>query len=68
VYGFGHGDYIQLHAENGETWRGSAEVGAGDTIRYRFQTPSGETITGLSDEWGLILRDQTGRTWRGFVE
>jgi hypothetical protein len=68
VCGFGHGDYIRLRDENGNTWRGSAEQGADQTVRYRFQSETGHTITGISDSWGLILRDQKGRTWRGFVE
>lgn len=68
VYGFGHGDYIQLRDEHGRMWRGSAEQGADDTVHFRFRTPAGETVTGISDDWGLILRDSRGRTWRGFVE
>ncbi len=68
VYGFGHGDYIRLRDEQGNTWSGSAELGADDSVRYRFQDSAGQAITGISDTWGLILRGPRGRTWRGFIE
>jgi len=66
--GFGYGDFIRLRDEFGNVWRGSAEEGPNDTIRYRFRDALGRSVTGVSDTWGLVLRDERGKTWRGFVE
>ena len=66
--GFGYGDYIRLRDEFGNVWRGSAEEGPDDSVRYRFRDALGRTVTGVSDSFGLVLRDERGKTWRGFVE
>jgi hypothetical protein len=68
VSGFGYGDYIRLLDEYGNVWRGSAERGHENTVRYQFRDALGRSITGMSDSSGLVLRDECGRTWRGFVE
>ena len=66
--GFGYGDFIRLRDEFGNIWRGAAVEGPDDTVRYRFRDTLGRTVTGVSDTWGLVLRDERGKTWRGFVE
>ena len=68
LYGFGHGDHIRLRDEYGNIWRGSAEKGVDDSVRYTFRDANGRTITGVTDRSGLILRDEKGRTWRGFID
>lgn len=68
VYGFGYGDYIRLRDEYGNMWRGSAERMADDSVLYRFRDSQGRTITGVSDSFGMILRDDKGKTWRGFID
>lgn len=64
----GEGDCIRLRDENGNVWLGSGTREQDDTIRYRFRDQHGRYITGVSDSWGVILRDETGTTWRGFVD
>jgi hypothetical protein len=66
--GFGYGEFIRLRDEFGNIWRGSAEEGPDDSVRYRFRDALGRSVTGVSDTWGLVLRDERGKTWRGFVE
>ena len=66
--GFGYGDFIRLRDEFGNIWRGSAEEGPDESVRYRFRDALGRTVTGVSDSFGLVLRDERGKTWRGFVE
>ncbi len=68
VTGFGYGDFIRLLDEYGNVWRGSAERGSENTVRYHFRDALGRSMTGVSDSRGLVLRDQRGNTWRGFVE
>jgi hypothetical protein len=68
LYGFGHGDHIRLRDEHGNVWRGSAERGTDDAVRYTFRDPNGRTISGVSDSFGIILRDDKGKTWRGFID
>jgi hypothetical protein len=36
-------------------------------LRYRFRNSKGRSISGLSDSSGILLRDERGNTWRGFV-
>jgi len=69
LHGFGDGDFIRLRDEKGCEWRGTAEV-SDTTIRYRFQDQEGNYISGVSDEAssGILLRDDKGNTWRGFVD
>ena len=45
-----------------------AEEQGDNIIRYRFRDASGKSITGISDSFGIVLRDDKGNTWRGFVE
>ena len=68
VYGFGHGDFIRLRDEFGNTWRGTAERDTDNTVRYRFRDEKGQSVTGISDTYGVILRDEKGNTWRGFMD
>ncbi len=67
LYGYGHGDHIRLRDEHGNVWRGSAER-TDESVRYTFRDPNGRTITGVSDSFGIILRDDKGKTWRGFID
>ena len=68
VYGYGYGDYIRLRDEYGNVWRGMAEREYDDTVRYRFRDEKGRAITGVSDSYGVLLRDDRGTTWRGFID
>jgi hypothetical protein len=68
LHGFGYGDHIRLHDEYGNIWRGTADQGADDTVRYVFRDAMGRTITGVSDAFGIVVRDQKGKTWRGFID
>ena len=54
--------------EFGNVWRGLAERGDDNTIRYRFRDSKGKTVSGISDSYGIILRDQSGKVWRGFLD
>jgi hypothetical protein len=40
----------------------------GESVRYTFRDPNGNTISGVADGFGIILRDRRGKTWRGFIE
>jgi hypothetical protein len=68
LYGFGHGDHLQLRDEFGNVWRGTAEKVSEEAVRYTFRDCNGRTITGVSDSFGIVLRDDRGKTWRGFIE
>ncbi len=68
LYGFGHGDHLRLRDEFGNIWRGTAEKVSDEAVRYTFRDASGRTITGVSDNSGLVLRDGRGKTWRGFID
>lgn len=68
MYGSGYGDFIRLRDEFGNVWRGEAEKQADDTVRYRFRDSQGRSISGISDSFGVILRDDKGNTWRGFID
>lgn len=65
--GFGMGDFVRLKDEFGTVWQGMIDAQEGDTIRYRFRDPRGRVITGISDRYGIILRDESGVSWRGYV-
>lgn len=39
-----------------------------DIVRYQFRDAKGKSISGISDSFGIVLRDEKGNTWRGFVE
>ncbi len=68
MLGFGFGDHITIHDEFGALWRGTAERGDDDSVRYTFRNDKGHSISGVSDQFGVVLRDTRGRTWRGFVD
>jgi len=68
LYGAGHGDHLRLRDEFGNVWRGSAEKGVDDSVRYTFRDPNGHTITGVTEGSSIILRDEKGKVWRGFID
>ncbi len=69
VSGYGHGDQIKLKDEYGNIWRGSAERASHDSsIMYRFHDGKGRTLTGVSENMVVILRDEKGNTWKGFID
>jgi hypothetical protein len=68
LYGFGHGDHLRLRDEFGNIWRGTAEKVSEESVRYTFRDANGRTISGVSDSFGVVLRDGRGKTWRGFIE
>jgi hypothetical protein len=68
VHGYGEGDYIRMRDEYGNIWVGSATREQDDVVRYRFRDHRGKFITGVSDDYGVMLRDEKGNTWRGFVD
>ncbi|MGH9673712.1 MAG: hypothetical protein ACRD44_11075 [Bryobacteraceae bacterium] len=67
VYGTGDADLIRLRDEFGNTWWGQADQLDDNLIRYRFHDDQGNIISGLSDNYGILLRDPKGKTWRGYV-
>lgn len=68
VFGYGHGDHIKLTDEYGNVWRGSAQRMDTNAVAYRFRDSQGRTITGTSDSFGVILRDERGNIWKGFID
>ena len=66
--GFGDDDFIKLRYEHGNEWCGAAERQYDDSIRFRFRDGNGHYATGVGDNFGITLRDDQGRTWRGFVD
>ena len=68
TYGFGEGEFVRLRDEFGTVWNGTAEKEDRDTVRFRFRDAKGNQISGISDSYGITLRDQKGNTWRGFME
>lgn len=68
MFGYGEGDFIRLRDEYGTVWNGMADAMGDNIVRYRFRDSSGRSITGISDSFGIVLRDDKGNTWRGFVE
>lgn len=67
VSGFGYGDHIRLKDEYGNVWRGSAEKRKEDEVYYYFKDSKGRTLTGVSNSFVVILRDDHGETWKGFI-
>ena len=43
-------------------WNGSAERQDDNIIRYRFRDSHGNSISGISDSFGIVLRDEKGNT------
>jgi hypothetical protein len=68
VYGYGDGDYIKMKDEYGNVWQGTAERTTESSVVYRFRDGNGRTLTGVSDNMVVTLRDEKGRTWKGFVD
>ncbi len=68
AFGYGHGDHIKLKDEYGNVWRGSAVRNPDNSVVYRFRDSGGHSLTGVSDNVTVTLRDEKGRTWKGFVD
>jgi len=68
VFGYGHGDHIKLKDEYGNIWRGSALRNPDNSVVYRFRDAEGHSLTGVSENVLVTLRDEKGRTWKGFVD
>jgi hypothetical protein len=68
VHGYGHGDHIKLTDEYGNVWRGSAVRNSDNSVAYRFRDGDGRSLSGVSHDAVVILRDETGHTWKGFVD
>jgi hypothetical protein len=68
VFGYGHGDHIKMKDEYGNVWYGSAVCNPDNSVVYRFRDGKGRTLSGVSDSMGVTLRDETGKTWRGFID
>ena len=68
LHGSGYGEHIRLHDEYGNIWHGSAERCADQTVRYTFRDAIGRTISGIGGGFGVMLRDNHGKTWRGFLD
>jgi hypothetical protein len=69
IHGYGEGEYIRLRDEFGHIWVGGAtRDDDSHAVRYRFRDDNGRSITGVSDSHGVLLRDDKGKTWRGFVD
>lgn len=65
--GFGDGDFIRLRDEDGNLWQGTVDVNDDETKHYRFRDAKGNAISGYCDDFGVLLRDDKGRTWRGYI-
>jgi hypothetical protein len=67
AFGYGHGDHIKLEDEYGTEWHGSAERNDDNSVTYRFRTSNGASLSGVSTDAVVVLRDGRGNTWKGFV-
>jgi hypothetical protein len=67
VHGYGYGDNIKLKDEYGNIWCGTAQKRE-DDVYYRFRVSNGRVLTGVSNSFVLILRDDRGETWKGFID
>ena len=67
VSGYGYGDHIKLKDEYGNEWLGSASRADDNSVVYRFRDRKGHSLTGVSDNVALTLRDERGATWKGFI-
>jgi hypothetical protein len=68
VFGYGHGEHIKLKDEYGNVWRGSATRTADNLVEYRFRDGRGKSLSGISSDAVVTLRDEHGRTWKGVVD
>jgi len=68
VEGYGHGDHIRLKDEYGNVWQGTAIRSQDNSTIYQFRDGKGRTLIGMSDNVVVTLRDEKGKTWKGFVD
>jgi hypothetical protein len=68
VFGYGHGDHIKLKDEYGNIWRGSAVRNPDNSVVYKFRDTKGHSLSGVSSDSVVTLRDERGHTWKGFVD
>ncbi len=68
VCGYGRGDHIQLKDEFGNVWSGTAVRNPDNSVVYRFRDSTGKTLSGVSDNMVVTLRDEKGHTWKGFID
>ena len=68
VEGYGHGDHIKLKDEYGNVWLGSAVRTDDNSIEYRFRDGRGNSLSGVSSDAVVTLRDEQGKIWKGFVD
>jgi hypothetical protein len=66
--GFGIEGIVRLRDEYGVEWAGTAELQDGGITSYRLRSPQGATMSGISDGHAILLRDERGNAWRGFVD
>jgi len=66
--GFGIEGIVRLRDEYGVEWAGTAELQDGGITSYRLRSPQGATMSGISDGDAILLRDERGNAWRGFVD
>lgn len=67
ISGYGFGPNIKLTDEYGNVWVGSAERMNDNSVSYRFRNQNGRTISGISENAAVTLRDDKGGSWKGFV-
>ena len=68
VFGYGHGDHIKLKDEYDNIWFGSATRHPDNSVEYRFRNERGKSLSGISNDAVVTLRDESGQTWKGFVD
>ena len=49
-------------------WLGSATKCDDNSVEYRFRDGKGRTLSGVSDNVTVTLRDGHGKTWKGFID
>ncbi|MDZ4798673.1 MAG: hypothetical protein SGI92_10960 [Bryobacteraceae bacterium] len=68
ISGYGEGDFIRLTGDDGRVWTGSATREPDNSVRYRFRDEKGRSMTGIADAHGLVLREESGKMWRGVID
>lgn len=66
--GFGMEGIVRLRDEYGVEWAGTLELQDGGHTSYRLRSAQGATMSGISDGQAILLRDERGNAWRGFVD